>query len=162
MRAQGVPLRLLQRPVDCQAIVKRFDYPHFNEMDIIEQFSSHFWEFCATDHSEQEAARRAAEWEREKEHLKMELGKHIKDYPFCKVCGHKIIPFLEMGTAKMVGLDVTYEVRHHLSYEDGETISICQSCHSKIHRSDDPQLNQLKPVDKMPVKPPKYVCNLPE
>ena len=142
-------------PVDRKEIIHKYDSPHCDELDIIEIFSHEYWKFCPTDHSQEDNTRKLEE-------MKRDLGKRLKSYPFCKVCGRKIVPFFEMSDAKQIGLDVTYVVEHHISYQDDETIGICQSCHSKIHHSDRPELSSFKPIDKKPVRLPKYSCNLPD
>lgn len=50
----------------------------------------------------------------------------------CRVCGKS--------------LDYKQVRRHHLSYAEDKTVSVCQSCHLKIHRG--AKLPHLKPMDK--------------
>ena len=43
-------------------------------------------------------------------------------------------------------LDLNQCIEHHLSYKRNKTITVCRSCHQKIHRGK--LLKRLKPVDK--------------
>lgn len=40
--------------------------------------------------------------------------------------------------------------RHHVNYAKNIQVPTCQSCHSKIHHSDDSKYAKWKPVDKKP------------
>jgi len=51
--------------------------------------------------------------------------------PYCRVCGKK--------------LKDDEIIEHHLSYGENKTITVCRSCHLKIHRGS--KLPKLRPVD---------------
>ena len=61
---------------------------------------------------------------------------------FCAICGKK--------------LDWKEEIGHHLNYAEAIKITVCRSCHSKIHLSKDEEYIEYRPVDKRPKPKPKY------
>ena len=50
------------------------------------------------------------------------------------------------------GQDKGTPIKHHLCYKDDISIFVCDSCHSKIHNSNNPKYNKWKPIDKRPKK----------
>jgi len=44
------------------------------------------------------------------------------------------------------------KVRHHINYKENKVIFICNSCHAKIHHSQDPKYYRFHPMDKRGVR----------
>ncbi|MHB1811727.1 MAG: hypothetical protein ACYCPR_04855 [Thermoplasmataceae archaeon] len=69
----------------------------------------------------------------------------------CEICGiRELDPYDIEFTKYLLRNDVAYVpnlVVHHTSYFPELGIEICKSCHSKIHHSNDPKLNNYKPPD---------------
>lgn len=49
------------------------------------------------------------------------------------------------------------EIGHHLNYGENVTITVCRSCHAKIHLSQDEEYADYQPVDKRPKKEKRYI-----
>ena len=75
-------------------------------------------------------------------------GKDFQDEGlFCsKQCEEAYHDFWKIR-CKVCGKELTWDqaVEHHLSYKEDKTITVCRSCHLKIHRGS--KLQKLKPED---------------
>ena len=134
---------ICSKPIDQKKVLPHFDREYLGELDIIEIFQSSFYELCGTDHTEEVEARRLAE-------VKKEAGQILANSPFCELCGTKLVEKIELPIIETAGLNVPFLVNHHVNYKDNKTITICQSCHAKIHHSNDPEYNKYLPPDKRP------------
>lgn len=69
--------------------------------------------------------------------------------PRCSTCNRLIVVTNnEMKYFTDSEATVSEVIRHHISYKDGKTVTVCASCHQKIHKSND--FPELKPIDARP------------
>jgi len=75
-------------------------------------------------------------------------GKDFQDEGlFCSRQCEEAYDDFEKTRCQVCGKELTWNqaVEHHLSYEENKTITVCRSCHVKIHRGS--KLPKLKPID---------------
>jgi len=90
--------------------------------------------------------------------LKMYLARLINKAPICEHCKKRILDPEEGKRVKeLLNEDVAIIAhQHHVSYKDNRTVTLCASCHSKTHHSNDSSFEELKPDSKRPQKEPYY------
>ena len=83
----------------------------------------------------------------------------------CEVCGRKILDscyrdaYYNTIINEFPDLEfTTTPIEHHVSYREDRTITVCASCHAKIHRSTSKIFDKFKPIDKPSDKP--AFCNI--
>jgi hypothetical protein len=96
---------------------------------ILENAPEELWEACPSSFDEK--------------HLNSIVGREInKIVEHCRICGEKVIRkdhwFRVLDKEKIEGilgykLQIKHE--HHTSYNPEVTITVCDSCHAKIHHS---------------------------
>lgn len=95
---------------------------------------------------------------------KRELAKYITSSPFCEICKKRIVkPEYYEKIKDILSEDLgKIETEHHISYKDNETITVCSSCHGKIHHSKDLKYNKYRPDSKRPINKSGYytTCEL--
>lgn len=81
--------------------------------------------------------------------LQAELIVHIRGSPrvaaaflrrtrHCVLCGSQLCDSWEfVEAAQILGVEIRQRIDHHVSYKPEETIPVCQSCHSHIHRGEE-------------------------
>lgn len=142
---------LCKAPLDmeiCYSIVDH--WPHMSLEDILPGGQCEFlnWEACPNAGDDL--------------HLKANLARkinHLKD--FCSICGHKVrskgdYTWLDYPrTAKAVEELLSYQVHikhvHHISYNPEVKIDVCDSCHAKIHNTDDVNYSKYRPKQRKSV-----------
>lgn len=95
-------------------------------------------------------------------HLKAILAREANRLDFCSICGRKVReksnytwldhPRTAEAIEEMLGYQVPIKHVHHTSYSPEITIIVCDSCHAKIHHSDDIAYTQYRP--KLPKRIP--------
>jgi hypothetical protein len=88
-------------------------------------------------------------------HLKASLVRTINSLESCSICGHKIRskyhyawsdrPRTAEAIEELLGYQVHIKHVHHTSYNPERTMDVCDSCHAKIHHSDDTAYTQYRP-----------------
>jgi len=74
----------------------------------------------------------------------------------CEICKRKITPWAK-EIKNVLGIDLPdKEIEHHTSYDPEVTIVVCNSCHAKIHLSEDPSYIQYRPMDERPKPKRKF------
>jgi hypothetical protein len=87
----------------------------------------------------------------------------VSKLPRCKGC--RVIltdDSLSQDTIERYNLpDMRKPLKHHVSYEDDETVLVCALCHAKIHGEKLSYMDSLKPRDKRPEKPKRRTKLVP-
>lgn len=141
--------RVCKAPLDleiCHSIVDR--WPHTSLDDILPGGQCDYlnWEACPNAGDDL--------------HLKASLARELNRLDFCSICGRRVRdkgdytwsdhPRTAKAVEELLGYSVPVKHVHHTSYSPEKTMIVCDSCHAKIHHSDDIAFTQYRP--KLPKK----------